>query len=311
MRRFMGTLGALLLFFTHMPVASAQQESGASTPSAQQIASELHCRRVHCECATAPFASDDGLVFQPQTSDGCRQVICRCLPGEDVPEEVGETLPTPETPSELFTERPAPVYGFPMARRDVGVRLELGYPYLDIGLMYGVHDVVEIGAGYRGMYTMSFGGYGSLKFRLYRSTQRNAALSLNILGGYHHVPQGEGHDKITGLAGGDGAYLELSLAMSVGRRGHYFTAASGVRLAWVREQPSCATDEYGYAWDCYETVFNDGHGGFMPVAFLDLGYAARVWRHLSLFILTGFDAFTNSDSFLASVRFRLGFMFDF
>lgn len=311
MRWFMGALGALLLFFSHMAVAGAQQESGASTPSAQQIASELHCRRVHCACATAPFASDEGLVFQPETSEGCRQVICRCLPGEDPPEEVGDSLPTPEAPRELFSERPAPVYGFPMARRRVGLQLDIGYPYLDINVRYGVHDVFEIGAGYRGMYNMSFGGYGSLKFRLYRSTQRSAALSLIVLGGYHHVQQGEGHDKITALAGGDGAFLEMSLAMSAGRRGHYFTAASGVRLAWVREQASCETDEYGYASDCYETVFEDGHGGFMPVAFVDVGYAARVWRHLSLFTLVGFDAFTNSDAFLVSVRFRLGLMFDF
>ena len=307
MRRTMVTLGALSLFFAYIPTAGAQQEGGG----AGTAAGELRCRRVHCDCASPPFASGEDLVFQPQTREGCQRVICRCLPGDDTPEEQGEPLPTPEAPEDLFIARPAPVYGFLLERRRVGVRLELGFPYIDAHLMYGVHDVFEIGAGYRGMYGMSSGGYGSLKFRLYRNQRQTASLSLLALGGYHHVPLGEGHDKITALSGGDGAFMELSLAASVGRYGHSFTVASGVRLAWIREMAPCEVDDYGDSWDCRDTVFLDGHGGFMPVAFFEVGYAARVWRYLSLFISTGFDAFTNSQAFVASVRFRMGLMFDF
>lgn len=309
MWRFMVTLGVLLLSLTLAPLVRAQQ-GGAPSPATQQGAGVLRCQRLQCSCAEAPFASDDGLVFQSHEAEGCSQVICRCLPSEEVaPEAPVDALPTPETPRELFTERSVPVSGFLMNRRSVGLRLELGYPYLDIHFMYGVHDVFEIGVGYRGMYNMSFAGYGSLKFRLYHSGQR-ASLSLIALGGYHHVQNGEGHDKITSLAGGDGPFMEFGLAASVGRYGHYFTVASGVRLAWVREQAPCESEDDYYYWDC-DMVFPDGEAGFMPVAFLEVGYAARVWRLLSLFISTGFDAFTNSQAFLASARFRLGLMFDF
>jgi len=305
MHRFMVALGALVISSALALPARAQQEGAASGPAV----GALHCRRVHCECATAPFATDDGLVFRPQESQGCRQVVCHCL-DDDTSAEPASTLPEPEPPTEIFTAEPAPVSGFTLARRRVGIKLDLGFPFLDAQIAYGAHDAVEIGAGYRGMYGMSNGGYGSLRFRLYHNDQPSASVSLAALGGYIHVRAGEGHDERTTYSAGDSGYIELNLSASVGRGRHWFTAATGVRIAWIQDHAPCREDDWGYSY-CYDTLFPDGQGRVMPVVFLELGYAVRLWRFVSFFIATGFDAFTNSRAYPASVRQRLGLLFDF
>jgi hypothetical protein len=315
-RRVIVALVALGMLVSRAEEALAQQAPPAAP---DQAPAGLRCRRVDCECAAPPMSSAEGLVYQPLVARGCRQVVCRCdLPAEaeSAPPAVEprpaavESLPPPQPPEEIFTLEPAPVAGFTLPRRTIGLRLEAGHPFLDAQFAYGLHDAVEIDAGYRGMWGKSNGGYAGLRFRLYRSPSGNAALSLSLLGGYTYVQPGEDHYNIAKFNGGDSGFVEAGFGFTVGRRRHAFIASAGLRLAWVQDHLDCGS-ESRYLDDCEDTIFLDGHSGFLPVVFLDVGYAVRLHRAVSLYIATGFDAFTAGQNLSGMVRQRFGLMFDF
>jgi hypothetical protein len=304
------TIGVMGLLGARADLALAQQ---TPTAGADQAQAGLRCRRVDCQCASPPLSSAEGLVYQPLVARGCRQVVCRCLEAaEEAPAPpVYESFPPPLPPEEIFTEEPSPVGGFSLARRGVGLRLEAGHPFIDVQLAYGLHDAVELDAGYRGMWGKSNGAYGGLRFRLYRNQAGTAALSLSLLGGYTYVRPGENHFYTTKFNGGDSGFAELGFGFSLGRHRQAFIASAGLRLSWVQGHRVCSPDEYTYWEDCENTIFQDGHAGFLPTVFVDVGYAVRLYRLLSLYIATGFDAFTSSQSLSAMVRHRFGLMFDF
>jgi hypothetical protein len=311
-RRVIVALGVLGLLGARAELAFAQQ---TPAPGVDQVQAGLRCRRVDCQCAAPPLSSADGLVYQPLVAHGCRQVVCRCAEAAE-PEAAParpafESFPPPLAPQEIFTEEPSPLGGFTLARHGVGLRLEAGHPFIDAQLAYGLHDAVELDAGYRGMWGKSNGAYGGLRFRLYRNQAETAALSFSVLGGYTYVRPGENHFYTTMFNGGDSGFAELGFGLSLGRHRQAFIASAGLRLSWVQGHRPCASDEYTYYDDCEDTIFRDGHRGFLPVVFFEVGYAVRLYRLISLYIATGFDAFTSSESLSAMVRHRFGLMFDF
>lgn len=309
-RRVIVAFGVLGLLGARADLVLAQQ---APQPGADQAQASLRCRRVDCQCAAPPLSSAEGLVYQPLVARGCRQVVCRCVEaGEPAPARPAfELLPPPLPTQEIFVEEPAPVGGFTLGRHSAGLRLEIGHPFIDVQLAYGLHDAVELEAGYRGMWGKSNGGYGGLRFRLYRNQSQTAALSLSLLGGYTYVRPGEDHFRTTAYNGGDSGFAEIGFGLSAGRRRQAFIASVGLRLSWVQGHRRCDPVEYVFYTDCDNTIFRDGHRGFLPVVFFDVGYVVRLYRSISLYIATGFDAFTSSQALSAMVRQRFGLMFDF
>lgn len=198
-----------------------------------------------------------------------------------------------------------PVAGFPLRKRRLGFLLELGYPFLDFRVGYGITDRLQILLGYRGLYAMSSAGYAGLKFGLFQNKPRTVGVSFTALGGYTYVKQKNDYDDGTTreLVGGDGGFGEAWLTVTVRRRRHGLMLVGGLRISQV----SGCSDEY----DCWGSIFASGSPGTLVTGFFELGWEMRFMRYASYYVAIGVDMFTNSNALPAMVRFRNGVLLDF
>lgn len=183
--------------------------------------------------------------------------------------------------------------------------LELGYPFLDFRLGYGISNRFQLMAGYRGLYSLSSAGYAGLKIGLYQNKERIVGVSLVALGGYSYVKgvfDGDG-ETTRMLVGGDGGFGEAWLMATVRRRRHGLTLTGGMRISQVS---GCSDEAY-----CYGDIFKSGRDGTLVTAFFELGWEMRIMKFASYYLAMGVDMFANSNSLPAMVRFRTGVMLDF
>jgi hypothetical protein len=269
----------------------------------------LQCERVECNCASMPETSGRDIVFRRDASPDCVRVDCVCVqpePQEPHRDALGVDRRAQRERQRQF-ESPA-VGGFLVSRGDLGLVIDLGWPYLNLGFSYGVNDAVELGVGYRGLWSMSSTGYLSLKVRLSQNRTRRSAVSLNWLGGYTYVSPGD-HDYRTSLAAGDSVFSDILFSASIGRGRHIIFLDAGVHLGWVQSQEPCEYDDWGY-YDCYDRVFPDGEAGVLVAAIFDIGWAVRLRPQWSLSVALGFNAFVNSEEMPGYGTVKLGFSFD-
>ncbi len=268
----------------------------------------LRCAQVQCHCASPPEERDGNVILRLGPPDDCVMVDCYCV---SVAPPAPMRTPEEETVSVVAEEpveyEPPGVAGFLVSRRDVGLLLEVGFPFLEAELSFGLHDAVELGVGYRSFWGMSSMGYLSLRIRVYHSVVRRAAVSLMGRAGYTHVGS-ENHGSNTSWAGGDAAMGELLVAASIGRGRHFFFMNLGARFGWVRSHTDCDSDrDYG----CYSTAFPDGSPGVLAAALFDVGWAARLRSRSSFFLAVGFFAYFNGEGVPGCMTARIGFLFDF
>lgn len=255
------------------------------------------CDTIECRCAdelpeTSPFLPDAALppaTTQPAVDPELSQPDAR--------------LAAPGARPDLSA--PVPSAGFLLSERRVGFRLEAGFPFIDVDLLVRAHDVVQLGLGYRTLWTFTHAGYGEIKFRLWRNEAATRGLSLLLRGGYTYQYRDDGdtydYNYNTSLVGGDSGFGELLLGLSIHGRRHAFDLQAGLRLGWVQE---ALYDE----WDYYTTVFSGGDAGMLATVIIDAGYALRMTRSSSFVVGFGVDVFTNSDAYRALPRGRVGFV---
>ncbi len=248
----------------------------------------------------------------------CRAMVCRNAEGGGVtcwcedeppwgrPAAVREVIDDSERPSPrlpAILDRPAPVSGFTLTRARVGMLLEIGYPFLDLRASFRLHEWLDLGLGYRGRWGTTNAGYASLKFRLFQNQPATFGLALVLAGGYTRARD---QDSAV-VVGGDSAFGEAILNLSVRRRRHAFDALLGLRLGWVRDCEVWIESEYD---DCYYHPFADEEAGLMATVIFDVGYSVRIGPFISFFIAAGIDIFANSDSPPVLPRGRTGFLFE-
>jgi hypothetical protein len=260
------------------------------------------CETVACQCATelpetSPFLPDSALPPPTQSP-----AVDPELTGPDV-QLAGRAAPD----TDLHV--PAPTAGFLMTERRVGLRLEAGYPFIDLDLLVRAHDVVQVGFGYRTLWTFTHAGYGELKFRLWRNEAAALGLSLLLRGGYTYIHLDEDdydaeYNTRSALVAGNSGFGELLLAFTARRGRHAFDAAVGLRLGWVQH---IVVDEGGYGNDL---VFDSGEPGMLATVIVDAGYTVRMNRSSSFVAGLGVDVFTNSDAYRALPRARFGFVIE-
>lgn len=290
------TLAVAMLLLLAAPTATAQQVDDEQPP-------ELHCERLTCACSDVPRLADAS-IYLPRRQ-GCFQVSCRCAqPGDTSIDQQADTaeLPPPSAPHALSERRPPPLFGALLPRSSFGLKLEVGFPFFQIGLLYGVHEIVEIGAAFRSFWGLSLGGYGSIRVRLYENATGNSSLSLGIRLGYNQVR--EDSNYLVALSGGDSGYGEVHLGFNVGRYGHAAIFDLGLRLAWVQAQPECEGS-------CYSSLSEEGYAHLMPVPFVEVGYAVRFSHVATFYIANGVEARMLADDATATARARMGFILDF
>jgi hypothetical protein len=297
-----GTLSLLLLLGTRTALAQ-----GAET-----VHDVLICENVQCRCD------------RPGETQECESVTCWCV--DDPPR--GQPIQAPNLPDRpvvaqqfprepvdreqdrrripRILDRPVSSAGFTLTGSRANVLIELGYPFLDLRFTFRLHDRVSLALGYRGLYTLTNGGYAAFKFGLYRNRASTVGLSLTLAGGYSHS-QEEWFDS---MVGGNSGYGEANLALTRRWGRHSFDAIIGTRLAWVREQ--CTDEEYYDYDECWDAIFDGGAEGLLAILYLDLGWSMRILPFFSYYLTAGIDAFTNADeSPHVLPRIRMGFMIDF
>jgi len=203
---------------------------------------------------------------------------------------------------------PTTISGFTPGRRRVSFGFELGFPFLDTHLAYGLSDRVALGVGFRSLYGETSAPYAFAKLQLMSDAARTRGLALTVLGGYTYV-RGEDewdHDSTTALVGGDGVFAELNLGMTLRSGRHGLMVGWGLRLGQVK-----AKDCSGDSWcDEYSHVL-DGRAGVLATVSAELGWEVKITRNAGYFISLGVDMFTNSKALPAMVRFRNGVVLSF
>ncbi len=275
-----------------------------AAPEPEEPAPTMSCDRVECNCASPPEVVEGDIVFRSDPSRTCGGVVfCRC---------VEPVTPEPEPPSEQETERlgPPPVGGVTISDRKVGLLVEVGFPYYNVQLSYGLHDAVELGVGYRGFWFLTSAGYVSLRLRLYHNPHRLAAISLYAAAGYSyiHPEMNYSYNNTTSLVGGDATHGLLGLSTSMGRGRHLFIFNIAAHLGWVQSWEGCEEDD----WDsrCYEGYFRNGQRGLAVAVLFEFGYAVRMSRSSTFFVTLGSMFFVNNDEWAGYGTGKIGFVFD-
>lgn len=195
--------------------------------------------------------------------------------------------------------RPTPAAGFTLERRRVGIRLEVGFPFVLLQLSYGVGAGLELITGYRGFYALTPGAFAGVKGQLVTNKAGTVGLSLMALGGWTHLKKY--WDIVTEFTGGTGGFGELWL-MFTGRRGrHGMFVNGGVRVSEVK---ACKHDE------CDSHILN-GKKGVGVVIFAEIGYEVRINRYASYFVAGGANMFPNGKQFPGFVTGRTGIIMEF
>lgn len=311
------------------PEADSQRQSPSTAPSGGtpwltagevEAAGErgvLACENAVCRCER-----------ELEGSTECASVTCRCVDevpaaGPFLPREVQQPSSgvTPGSGADVWTaamegrglptllEEPVPAAGFNLSRYRLGFKIEAGYPFFDTELLVRLHNVVQLGFGYRSAYTMSNGGYADLSFRLYRNSDATRGISLLLRGGYNYVHPQEADNDIPAMLGGDAAFGEAILAASFRWGRHAFDLNVGVRLGWVKAQ-DCEEDDWGYT-DCWYAIFSDGEPGLLATFIADFGYAVRIHPAVSYYFAFGVDVYTTSEQYPALPLFRNGIIIEF
>jgi hypothetical protein len=185
-------------------------------------------------------------------------------------------------------------------------RLELGYPFLEIGFEYAVGRSFSVGAGMRSLYGVTFAPWAGIRVQLSANAPRTVGLALSLKGGWTYI-RGETYDTDLreGLVGGKGVFGELGLTATVRRLRHGLFINAGVRISQVTTE-LCDGPDY-----CYNPEIAEDGAGVLATAFVDLGWEIRLGRNASYLLGIGVDMFVNGGDLPAMVRFRNGILIDF
>jgi hypothetical protein len=188
------------------------------------------------------------------------------------------------------------VGGYTLPRGGFAVKTELGYPNLDLEFLFAVGSRVQLGVGYRGLYTMNHTPYGSFKWSLNRRNRDVLGLALELRAGYSFPRDGDDGDSIGNMLTGEYQWFGELRFLGTARSGrHGLLWAVGGR---VSRSPY---DDY---YDGYGDHSDSGKA--MGVVTLEIGYELRINRIASFFLSLGVDIFTDEDYIPALPHFRMG-----
>lgn len=211
----------------------------------------------------------------PASSPGC------CAQAQAKPEETWD---------------PTPVSGYTIPRGAIGLKIEFGYPHMDVGMLVGLGGRIQLGVGYRSVYTVNHTPYADVKFSLNSRNRDVLGLALQLGGGYSF---GKGdNDHFANLMAGEYHFFGEAWLRGTARRGrHGLLFGVGARLS---QAPPTRNDYYGYG------EADDTADKVMATVSMELGYEVRINRVASFFVTTGVDIFTSDDWLPALIRFRMG-----
>lgn len=219
--------------------------------------------------------------------------------------------PDPElAPEPPVDHGPTPVGAFALYRWQVAVHLEVGYPFVQLSSALGLVDhVLQLEAGYRGLYGYTNALFGGLKWRLHANATDTIGLGLRLIGGFNDVRKDWDFERHEAMTGGGGAFGEATLLLTARGRTHGFLATAGLRISDFRIRPCRGDDE----WDCWHDVTLGGRRrGLVYTTSLEIGYEFRTGSRTSYFLAVGVDVYFGMDGwFPAMVRFRNGIALDF
>ncbi len=271
----LATLGGVtLLVLAAAPAAARAQAGGYELPP-------------HCQPAPPP---------PPPGADSCEPASSA---GQASREAAKARRARDAAAKEAADVGPTPVGGYTLPRGGFAVKTELGYPNLDLEFLFAVGSRVQLGVGYRGLYTMNHTPYGSLKWSLNRHNRDVLGLALELRAGYSFSRDGDGGDAIGNMLAGEYQWFGELRFLGTARRGrHGLLWAVGGR---VSRSP-------------YEDDYYDGYGDHsdsgkaMGVVTLEIGYELRINRIASFFLSLGVDIFAAKDFIPALPHFRMGVM---
>ncbi len=197
---------------------------------------------------------------------------------------------------------PTPAGGYTLPRKGFAVKMELGYPNLDVEFLFALGSRVQLGFGYRGLYSMNHSPYASLKWSMNSRNRDVLGLALQLRAGYS-FPRSHGEDENIGnmLAGEYKWFGELWFLGTARRGKHGLFWGVGARISQQ-------------AWDVYSVAYDGDYGGnerdmkVMGTFSLELGYELRINRIASFFLALGVDIFATDEFIPALPRFRMGVM---
>ncbi len=302
-----------VVFVLLVPTASLAEDAVADPqrqPAAQRLDSsadeslvcqQVRCRteargvdtpssgNVVCECHFDPIEASP-LPPEPSMTDEALDEELRILGSSELPE---------------LLDTPVAVAAFGLGRSRVGVRLDVGFPFIDFEVMVRLHEVFQLGIGYRTAYGVANAGYGSFKLRFYQNATDTVAFALVGRGGYTHAPDLNGE----WLAGNNGAFGEALLALSFRWGRHAIDVHAGFRFGWIRWR-DCESD---LGEICWGAVFSDsdGRSGLLLTTLVEIGWAFRISPHASYFFSGGVQIVPGSDQNPLFPLGRTGLLFDF
>jgi hypothetical protein len=195
-------------------------------------------------------------------------------------------------------EIPTPVSGYVLPKGGFSALIELGYPNLNFEFLFGAGSRVQLGFGYRGVYTMNHTPYGSLKIQLNSRNRDVLGLALKLAAGYSFGGHWEDGMTIGNLMAGEYKFFGELWFQGTARRGrHGLLFGIGARVSQAPHQ------------EVYYDYYDDGDEAkkVMGTLSLEIGYEVRINRVSAFFIALGVDIFMSEDWIPALPRFRMGF----
>lgn len=196
----------------------------------------------------------------------------------------------------------SPVGASALRRGQLGLRLEVGYPFVELAVTVGlVTGRLQVEAGYRGLYGMTNAIFGGLKWVISRSRSGRTGVALRLIGGYSDIRKDDGRfQEYQNMAGGGFGFGEGGLLFTArGRSNAAFLASAGLRISQYRPR------ECNPGPDC------EGNRKVAYAAFLELGFVKRLGWRTSYYMAVGVDVFEGLQEWLpALIRLRIGISVD-
>lgn len=192
---------------------------------------------------------------------------------------------------------PTPVGGYTLPKGGFGLKLEFGYPHMDIGILFALGNRVQVALGYRSVYTINHTPYANVKFSLNSRNRDVLGLALELGAGYSFGRDQDEEHIGNRMAGEYHVFGEAWLRGTARRGRHGLLFGVGAKI-------SQAVPGYAYDYD-YNEPESTGDKVMATIS-LEIGYELRINRVASFFLATGVDIFTSDEWIPALIRFRLG-----
>jgi hypothetical protein len=191
---------------------------------------------------------------------------------------------------------PTPAGGYTLPKGGFALKLEFGYPHMDVGLLFALGNRVQVGVGYRSVYTINHTPYANMKFSLNSRNRDVLGLALELGAGYS-FGQDDFEDFGNRMAGEYHFFGEAWLRGTARRGKHGLLFGVGARISQAVP-----------GWDYYYDGGSSAEVGekVMATISVEIGYELRINRVSSFFLATGVDIFTSDEWLPALIRFRMG-----